>query len=198
MTYTTTDEFEVLHALKVRGLAAAEPLTESVNRPVSEVQGLLDDLVDHGLAKCRTGGKVQGYMLTADGRSRHLELRDEELDAAGRAALEPAYDAFLGPNRAFKEVTTAWQLEAEGDVAVVLPRLAAVHAEVSAVLATATRALPRLGRYQPRLDRALAAFRAGDGSALAQPMSGSYHDVWMELHEDLLLSLRRERSDADE
>lgn len=198
MTDTTTQEFDVLHALKVRGLARAAPLSESVGRPAAEVQVVLDDIVQRGLAKCRTGGKVQGYMLTADGRRRHLELRDEEVDPAQRAALEPAYEAFLAPNRAFKEVTTSWQMEAGGDIAAVLPRLEAVHADVSAVLAAASAALPRMSRYQPRLDQALAAFRGGDEGALARPMSSSYHDVWMELHEDLLLTMGRERSDADE
>lgn len=198
MTHTTTQEFDVLHALRVRGLAVVEPLAESVGRPADEVQAVLTDLVDRGLAKCRTGGKLQGYMLTASGRSRHLELRDDEVDEQSRAALAPAYEAFLSPNRSFKEVTTVWQLEAAGDISAVLPRLEAVHAAVTDVLVTAAGAVPRLSGYQPRLDRALASFRDGDGGALARPMSGSYHDVWMELHEDLLLTMGRERSDADE
>ena len=29
------------------------------------------------------------------------------------------------------------------------------------------------------------------------PLSDSYHDVWMQLHEDLLLTLGRDRSTAD-
>jgi hypothetical protein len=37
----------------------------------------------------------------------------------------------------------------------------------------------------------------GDTAAFARPMSHSYHDVWMELHEDLLLTLGRERDAAD-
>ncbi len=56
------------------------------------------------------------------------------------------------------------------------------------------RRLPAPGAVRPALD----AFRGGDDDALAKPLSGSYHDVWMELHEDLLATLGRERTDADE
>jgi hypothetical protein len=52
--------------------------------------------------------------------------------------------------------------------------------------------------YQPRLNSALTAFSDGNTEALARPMTGSYHDVWMELHEDLLLALARQRTDEDE
>ena len=58
-------------------------------------------------------------------------------------------------------------------------------------------ALPRFASYALRLTRALERFKGGDGAALARPLSGSYHDVWMELHQDLLLSLAKERGDSD-
>ena len=39
--------------------------------------------------------------------------------------------------------------------------------------------------------------RAGDPAGFARPLTNSYHDVWMELHEDLLVSLDLTRSGAD-
>jgi len=57
--------------------------------------------------------------------------------------------------------------------------------------------LSRFRDYQDRLDAALDRLAAGDAAAFATPMSASYHCVWMELHQDLLLTLGRERDDAD-
>jgi hypothetical protein len=58
-------------------------------------------------------------------------------------------------------------------------------------------ALHRFVRYPVRLHSAFERFQGGDRDALARPLSGSYHDVWMELHQDLLVSLGRQRAEAD-
>lgn len=198
MSYTTQEEFTVLHALKVRGMSTAEPLAQGTGIAQAEVQKVLDDAVARGLARSRTGGRVEGYMLTGDGRQRHVTLREQEVSAAEVEALAAAYDAFLAPNREFKQITTDWQTEANGDVQVVLPRMTALQEQLRGVLETAGAAVPRMQAYQARFDKALADFEGGNGDALAKPMSGSYHDIWMELHEDLLLTMGRERSDDDE
>jgi hypothetical protein len=49
-----------------------------------------------------------------------------------------------------------------------------------------------------RLAAALDRVRGGEVAAFARPMADSYHDIWMELHQDLLLSAGRERGAADE
>jgi hypothetical protein len=53
---------------------------------------------------------------------------------------------------------------------------------------------PRLAHYPQRLSAALARATAGDSRAVAHPLDDSYHQVWFELHEDLLslLGLARE------
>ncbi|MEU2001650.1 MarR family transcriptional regulator [Rhodococcus sp. NPDC019627] len=198
MSYTTREEYDVLHRLRVRGLATSEPLAQSSGLAHQTVQRILDDAVARGLAKSRTGGRVEGYMLTSAGRERHTELHAQQVSSAEMEALAVAYEAFLAPNREFKELTTQWQTEAAGDTARILPDLVQVHEQLGKVLSLAVSATPRMRHYQPQFDSALAAFRSGDTGALARPMSGSYHDVWMELHEDLLLTLGRERTDADE
>jgi hypothetical protein len=57
--------------------------------------------------------------------------------------------------------------------------------------------LSRFRGYQERLPAALERLEKGDTAAFATPMSASYHCVWMELHQDLLLTLGRERDEAD-
>jgi hypothetical protein len=59
-------------------------------------------------------------------------------------------------------------------------------------------ALPRSAAYQNRLTAALDRVRGGNTAAFARPMADSYHDIWMELHQDLLLSAGRDRGAADE
>jgi hypothetical protein len=59
-------------------------------------------------------------------------------------------------------------------------------------------ALPRFARYGRRLSAALSRLQGGDAAGFARPMADSYHDIWMELHNDVVLSLQRERSAADE
>lgn len=197
MTYTTTEEFAVLHGLRIKGMSTAGPVSVASGVGQREVQAILDDAVARGLARSRTGGRVEGYMLTGPGRERHRQLRGTHVTEADERALAPAYEDFLAPNRAFKEVTSRWQTEGHS-VDAVLPELERIHGQVGLVVTAAGAAVPRMKSYRPRFDRALAALREGDTDALARPMSDSYHDVWMELHEDLLVTLGRERSDDDE
>jgi hypothetical protein len=51
--------------------------------------------------------------------------------------------------------------------------------------------------YGRRLSRALARVQAGDGDGFTRPLTNSYHDVWMELHEDLVATLGLVRTAAD-
>ena len=48
--------------------------------------------------------------------------------------------------------------------------------------------------YVVRLDGVLGRLRAGDAQMFTGVMCGSYHDVWMELHEDLIITQRIDRS----
>ena len=81
----------------------------------------------------------------------------------------------------------------------VISRLAGIHQRLLAcVLEPLEKALPRFAAYRVRLAAALDRVRGGDTTAFARPMADSYHDIWMELHQDLLLSAGRERGAADE
>jgi hypothetical protein len=57
--------------------------------------------------------------------------------------------------------------------------------------------MERFGRYGNRFSAALRRVVAGNVDAFTKPRSGSYHDVWMELHQHLLFTLDRQRIDAD-
>jgi hypothetical protein len=127
-----------------------------------------------------------------------------------RDRVTSGYEAFLVHNRELKEICTAWQLRSRSDGttvvndhgderydAQVVERLGAHHGRCGAMFDDLSDGLTRLGDYQRRLDAALQRLRAGDAAAFATPMSASYHCVWMELHQDLLITLGRERDEAD-
>jgi len=53
--------------------------------------------------------------------------------------------------------------------------------------------LPRMGRYNERLGGAASAVAGGDTNRFTGVMCESFHDVWMELHEDLIVLQRIDR-----
>ena len=199
--------FRALHALRVKGLCPPAVAAEIVSTPTEEMQAALTGLEQEGLVKHRGAGRVQGYTLTKDGRAAHADLLDGAVDADARAALEAAYEGFLPVNGEFKEVCTAWQTRSDEAApndhtdaaydAGVVERLVAVDARVDGVLADLGVAVDRMAGYRPRLTDALERVRGGDPTAFTTPMTASYHDVWMELHQDLIVSLGRTREAAD-
>jgi hypothetical protein len=191
-----SSEFEVLHALRVRGFADLDKVVESTGHDADTVAEVLSGTTERGHTKERTG-KISGFMLTPAGKARHVLLRGDSVSPAQVDAIVAAYDEFLAPNRAFKQLTTDVQLD-KIETSAIGAALDDLHRQVEAVLGTATAAVPRFSRYETRLADALARYHGGDADALALPMSGSYHDVWMELHEDLLATIGRERTANDE
>jgi len=137
-------------------------------------------------------------------------LLSADLESSGqRAIVLDAYEMFLPINGDFKQVCTAWQLREspsgetvpndhsdgayDGEV---IRNLEEIHRRILDPLSELA-SVSRFARYQPRLEDALAKVRAGDPDGFARPLTNSYHDVWMELHEDLLVSLDLTRSGAD-
>ncbi len=190
-------EYLVLHVLRIRGLVNAEGVVESSGLDPQAVADELARLAGQGLVRERTG-RVSGFSLTKDGRARHASLRDTALSPADAAVISEAYEGFLAPNRALKQATTDWQTDPGGAGADVTERVGVIQGDVAQVLAPVVVVQPRFGAYDRRLAAAVERLRAGQTEALARPMSNSFHDVWMELHEDLLVTLGRERTDEDE
>jgi hypothetical protein len=198
----TLDPQEALHVLRVSGFADADAVAEATLSDPTAAAAALDDLAARGMALHREAlGK---YGLTPEGRAAHAAWIAEQLEACGRRpTVETAYEAFLASNEEFKTLCTDYQLAVAGgeDPAGPGPKaldaLRPVHRSVQGVLDGLSQALDRYAGYPPRFDRAMARLEAGDWTALAAPLSASYHDVWMALHEDLLCTLGRSRSSAD-
>ena len=129
-----------------------------------------------------------------------------EREQAG-PVIEEVYETFLPINDEVKQIVTDWQMrEVDGTTGPQRPsgpcarrprhRPAARHRRQDRQrrLASLSAVLPRFDGYSRRLRRALAEIRDGDHTMVAAPIKDSYHTVWFELHEELLvLSGRRAR-----
>jgi pyruvate, orthophosphate dikinase len=194
---------DVLRVLVVKGYATPETVAGALLGAPDEAAAELDRLLADDLAEMAAGQ----FRLTPDGKSAGRELIAADTAAWGAPAANAALDAFLVLDGRMKSTVTAWQMrEVDGTQAfndhsdgaydaVVLADLAALHADAAAWLRPAAAALPRLGAYLARLEAANAAAQAGDPRFVASPRVDSYHGVWFELHEDLILLAGRNRAD---
>jgi hypothetical protein len=170
-------------------------LAEAFGVNDDDVRRQLAGPAERGLVVHRDG-RVSGWMLTPGGKSAvKAAVRAQSIAESWEVWLVPAYVDFLELNEPMKELCTTWQLEDQPESCVAA--LADVHTRLTPVLSRLAANVPWFGSYLPRFDAALDRLRAGDRDALTRPLSGSYHDVWMELHQDLLLALGRERSSSD-
>ncbi|TQC48794.1 MarR family transcriptional regulator [Rhodococcus sp. WS4] len=201
----TSSRFLVVHALTVKGVASETALAEVTGLSDDAVLAEVELLLEEGLVR-RRKGRLGGIALLPEGKVAHAEMLPADVGAAAKDALVTTYTAFLPVNSRFKDLCTRWQLrgsepndhtDAEYDAGVI-SELAALHAEALESLEPVANALSRFHRYPVRLGAALERVQAGENAAFTKPMAESYHDVWMELHQDLLISLGRTRDAGDE
>ena len=180
----------VLHVLRLKGFITTEGLHASLGTVPT---GILDALVADGLTTFMEARSM--YMLAPAGRERHAEIASGLISPDQKAALADPYHRFLVHNDELKELCSAWQMrgdqpndhsDAQYD-AECLSRLDALNRAVAPVLAECAATIERLARYQLRLDEAVAAVQSGNIGRFTGVMCESYHDIWMELHEDLIL-----------
>lgn len=194
--------FLALHGLRLKGFAEADAVARLVDVDETRVKAALADLEAEGLV-ARRDGRVSGWTLTPAGRHHHKALVADEVERARcRQAVHETYQRFLDLNDELKQVCTDWQLrsgalndhsDAQYDRGVI-ERLRGVHEAVEPVCGALVAALPRFAPYSPRFSHALGRVEAGERDWFAKPVIDSYHTVWFELHEDLLLTLEIERA----
>jgi hypothetical protein len=184
-------ELTVLQAIRLKGRVSEAALAATLGEPEPTVAATVGELIGAGLLV--TGTSIK---LSAAGRARCAELLAAERADVDAPALAAAHDRFRPLDAEFKTVVTDWQLRAgkpnthddAGYDAAVLARLDHVHHRVMPIIAAAAAALPRLNSYAEKLETALARIAAGETSWLARPLVDSYHTVWFELHEELILA----------
>ena len=193
-------ELALLMALRTQGLASVTRAATAAGIDRDVAAELLNGLADAGLAKLRER-RSSGYMLMPAGTRRLDELLAlEGLRAHG--GLCASYERFMQLNARVLRVCSDWQLRAD-DVpndhadpdydADVIHRLHELHMRSAKCVGTIAACATRYAPYGSRLDACIERLEAGDHGAFTAVMAESYHTVWFELHQDLLLTLGLER-----
>jgi pyruvate, orthophosphate dikinase len=190
----------LLQVIRLKGRATQEALEAALQADVE--QAVFDQLMAAGLLETTRFG----YRLTELGNSRVDELYAQERERAG-PVIDEVYESFIPINDEVKQIVTDWQMRpVGGDLTVndhsdprhderVIARLRRTDANVSTALAPLTIALARFDVYLRRLRRALTLVCDGDHTMLAAPLTDSYHTVWFELHEELIILSGRSRTE---
>jgi pyruvate, orthophosphate dikinase len=191
----------LLQVLCLKGRATHEALGVAVE---ADAAAAIAELEAAGLVE----STKLGYRVTDLGRRRADELYAYEREQAG-AVIDDVYESFVPINDDIKQIVTDWQMrQVGGELTVndhsdsrhderVIARLRRTDAKVSTTLAPLSDALNRFDLYPRRLRRALTLVGEGDHSMLAAPLKDSYHTVWFELHEELIILSGRRRADVD-
>ena len=192
-------EFVVLHALRIKGFAPADAVADIACIDLALVERLLAVLAESGL--CRHIAARDLWQLSPTGRERHGALL-AQLSGDEVAGLREHYERFLELNLEFKELCNHWQTRGDdvndhSDAAYDSQRIAELQTlqnEAAPVVQGFIAAVQRFKTYERRLASALARATAGETRMFTGVMCGSYHDVWMELHEDLVQLLGVDRN----
>ncbi|MGH3937706.1 MAG: hypothetical protein ACRDTG_03580 [Pseudonocardiaceae bacterium] len=195
--------FTVLHTLAIKGMLVGSLAAKVTGLAERDVRSILDALAEGGLATFHASRAA--WRISPAGKQHHRELLSADLDEEAKALIRPAYDSFLPVNTRFKALCTEWQVRsgapndhADGDYdARLIGSLGEVHIEVGELLDRMSAVRARFAGYGVRLSDALTRLLGGETAAFTGVLNDSYHEVWMELHRDLLLSLALNRSAED-
>jgi len=194
-TFVGSPRLAVLHAARVKGFASTEAICEMTGLDTATVHAETERASAEELIVHRDG-IITGWRLTPAGREVHAaELVAETSLSEARELLEATYQRFTELNHPFKVLCTEWQMTGQSSSCV--GRLVTLDSSTQRILAPMSAAVARFGPYPRRFRIALDRLQSGDCDAFTKPLSGSYHDVWMELHQDFMLTLGRERAAAD-
>ncbi|MGQ0826134.1 MAG: MarR family transcriptional regulator [Actinomycetota bacterium] len=182
------DCYVLLHEVRLRGLVEVDD------------SDIVTQLLDAGLI-VRARAAVR---ITGPGRAAHASWARVMLGSDAAVAAQRGYERFLPLNTEFMRVCHDWQVR-PGDVPndhcdarydwEVIDRLRALDERAAPVVRRVARYVERFGPYSRRLRAALGKVDDGDYDWFTSPRLDSYHTVWMQLHEDLLLALGIERTD---
>lgn len=193
-------ELSLLQLLRLKGRLKPEDLPGSLNHSEETCKKILEAAMTSGFC-VQKGPSVR---LTAEGRERLAALLEEERRQVDQERLESLYHEFDRHNTNFKAIITSWQMRDNGEPndhsdpdydAGILAKLDALHGEFADLLDKIVSEAPRLTHYPPRFANALERIHAGEYQFVARPIIDSYHTVWFELHEDLIVLLGRTREE---
>ncbi|HEY2716681.1 MAG TPA: hypothetical protein VGI73_10735 [Solirubrobacterales bacterium] len=185
-------DFEVLHGLRIKGMAGERELGTVTGASEEDVAAALRQLAAAELVQ-QAPMEEPAWLLTPAGLEAHGE-RIAARRGEGSDGVAAAYDSFLELNDPAKRLVSRSQ-QAAIEEAELLMELEEIAERVGEALAYAARTEPRFGVYGVRFDTALAKIGEGDARYVGDPSLDSFHTVWFECHEDFLLTLGLSREE---
>ena len=169
------------------------------------LRGRLEGPDPRAAALCRRGFAKQTGLtltLTAEGRAAHAAWARLAPGSTSETTTRRAYQQFLPLNAELLKISTDWQVLNGGipndhtDLTYdwsVKDRLTALNARAAPLVHRLSDQIEQFAAYETRLDHALRNVQAGEHEYFLSPRCDSYHTVWTQLHEDLLLALGLDR-----
>ena len=202
MTEADASALPILMAVRIKGRATPDAIATAVGMTTREAQVALTEACAAAQVQAAPGGEPapdgggsaapETFALAAGGHAALRALLAREPRDHG--ALARAYEAFLVVDARVKAVITGWQLASAGAARLAHgPALREVGAEAGAAVDRLAALVPRYASYARRLGTAREGLCGGDERYVASPRVDSLHQVWFELHQDLLVTLGRER-----
>ena len=183
----------VVQALRLKGRATAEEISNSLGMNVTQVEEGLIALAEGNFAVERSAGRRPGWMLTGEGRDLYESVLSESRTPEVISRLSETYESFLKFNQQVKDFCAKWQDTADDAVRFeILEGLTEICDDVAPSLRLAGQKVERFALYPNRLGSALGMAQE-DPRYVVNPSLESYHTIWFECHEDYLLTLNRSR-----
>lgn len=186
------ETWAVVHDLRLRGMVRVGPDDDRI------------EMFEHLTVVEVVAVRGSYVALTEHGRTVHAAWALTTQGSDARASAQRFHDEFADFNTELLSVCTAWQVRPGGvpnahDDATydwsVVDRLERLHERAGPRVRRVARDLPRFTHHDRRLRHALSRVVDGDHDWFTSPRIDSYHTVWNQLHEDLLLALGRDRAD---
>lgn len=193
---------DILRALTIKGSAPLGGLASATLSDEDAVRRMVEKLIKSGLVERVSNG----YRLTREGKARGRRLFAADREQWGNKNAVAALEAFHSLDQRMKDTITAWQLRNIGGSLVpndhtdriydnrVMAKLNELHEDSTEWVTSLTGAPASVHGYVTRLQRALQSARS-DPRFMASPLVDSYHGVWFEFHEALILIAGRKRAE---
>jgi DNA-binding MarR family transcriptional regulator len=202
----TSHDSRVLHTLRCVGTTSVERLGRASGLGEGVVTDSLHRLAEEGFVELAPG-PFGGWSVTDRGRGADIEWLTEELETTGTGdSIRRCYEAFLELNPKVLQVCSDWQMRRIGTSfgsndhddpeydSEVLDRLVGLDSSAQQTCGDLAERLERFEIYGLRLSGALQRAMAGEIRFVADDLD-SYHNVWFQLHEDLITTLGLSREE---
>lgn len=180
--------FLVLNGAHLKKMASAEAIAKAVGVDPEAANAVLAAASAKGWA-LEVEGKI---LLLPEGTAAvHDYYRNAYQEQRMSAQLMSWYGRFEALNEQFIKQVTDWQ-KADGDERIEARLLKTVERLMKS-LADILPLIPRYECYTRRFAASIAAIDRGDKDYVCKPTVDSVHNIWFELHEDILSVLGRPR-----